>query len=158
MQGYVINQPDHALHGGPGRPVNLLHGTRVLVGADLPRLCQRCAVSTQPREAVCRESRYWSPEVLAVLWRHVPEPCAQAFMAALYVKSEGSRYGPHDVQRALATRWQRKLGRRPCYGCARSRGRSRATTPRGDGGPLCSRPSHGIGVGRRCVGYHGAPV
>jgi hypothetical protein len=68
MQGYVINQPDHALRGGPGagRPVNLLHGTRVLVGAGLPRLCQRCAVSTQLREAVCRESRYWSPKVLAV--------------------------------------------------------------------------------------------
>ena len=27
-----------------------------------------------------------------------PEPCVQAFMAALYVKSRGSRYGPHDVQ------------------------------------------------------------
>jgi hypothetical protein len=143
----------------------MLHGTRVLVGAGLPRLCQRCAVSTQLREAVymCRESRYWSPKVLivqAVLWWHQSSACRPLRLHHIYYGEWGIAISrsPGCTKGAGYYRWQRKLERRPCYGCARLRGRSRPTTPRGDGGPLCSRPSHGIGVGRRCVGYHGAPV
>jgi hypothetical protein len=49
-----------------------------------------------------------------------PKPYVQAFTAALYVKIGGLQYGPQDIPRVLATiaRWQRKLKRRLCYGCA----------------------------------------
>jgi hypothetical protein len=62
----VINQLNYALHRGPGRPVNLLHWTRDSMGAGLLRFCQKREATTQLREAVCRESRYWSPKVLVV--------------------------------------------------------------------------------------------